>query len=365
MIGLKEMRRQPGRFVAVTLTLGLLAFLMTVLTGLSDGLFYGSTGAVGNSNAQAYAFSSDANSSFIRSQLPRATAAQYAAQSNVQSASALDVVLTSAEPSGDSSSAAVDVAVFGVAASGVGYPATIAQGSLPTKPGQALVDSRLTDAGLGDTLTIGDQSVRVVGISNEVSYQLQPTVWVTLDQAQSIRDNVRPELRGTDAINAVALRLQPGADASQVVPVSDTSVVTSQQAALAIPGVQQQRSTLTAIIATTVIVSAVVVVLFFILLVIDRQKLLGVLKAIGTSNRRLLGSVVVQAILLTIAAALIGIVAGAALASVLPATIPLQLRAPSLVVMAIILVVAGAVGSLLSARRVLKIDPAIAVGGQE
>ena len=60
MLALNEIRRSKGRFASIVSALSLIVFLVLILGALSDGLFYGSTGAIRSSNAIAYAFSEEA-----------------------------------------------------------------------------------------------------------------------------------------------------------------------------------------------------------------------------------------------------------------------------------------------------------------
>lgn len=362
MISVKEIRRRPARFAGITATLGLLAFLVMVLTGLSDGLFYGSTGAVRESNASAYAFNSSAQNSLIRSQLPADTVERYRTIPGVSAASAVGVVLT---PAQTADQGLVDVALFGIGDGAVGYPAALASGQLPSGPNQAVADTRLPGVQIGDRLTVGQQAIEVVGLAAEVSYQLQPTIWMSISDAAQVRSEVRPELAASTFINAVALQLAPGTSASQLSPAPGTSVATSDEVGLAIPGVAQQRSTLSAIIITTVLVSAVVVILFFVLAVLEKRSLFALLKAVGTPTRSLLAGLLLQAVVISVLASIAGIVATVAMSLVLPATIPLALRPPSLAAVACLLVVSACAGSLVAVRRISRIDPANALGASE
>lgn len=362
MIAVKEMRRNVGRFASIIATLGLLAFLLTVLTGLSDGLYYGSTGAVRATSANAYAFNDGAEKSLIRSTLPPTTVAQYRQQPGVEQASGISVILTAADvPTGNSGTELTDVAVFGVGAEQVGYPTNVAQGRLPeVGRAEVLADRRLSGISVGDTVSVGGVSLSVVGVADNISYQLQPTLWTSLAEATLIRDAVRPELAGSELINVVGLKLTDSN--ATITPVDGTVVASAEETGLSIPGVEQQRSTLNAIIFTTVIVAAIVVVLFFILLVLEKRSLFAVLKAIGTRNSQLVGGVVLQAGLVAFASMVVGLVLGFGVSAILPSTVPLDLRPGSLVGVAVLLVVAACLGSLVSVRRIIKIDPATALG---
>ena len=106
-----------------------------------------------------------------------------------------------------------------------------------------------------------------------------------------------------------------------------------------------------------------VVALFFALLTVERIGLYGMLKAIGARSRTLFGGVVVQAVVVALIAAVIGTGFAVLLDVALPpGTIPYQLLPSRVVISGVALVLAAIVGSAFSLRRVLRVDPASAIG---
>ncbi|MCB0916586.1 MAG: ABC transporter permease, partial [Actinobacteria bacterium] len=210
MLALNEIRRGKGRFAAIVSALSLIVFLVLVLGALADGLFFGATGAVRNTSATGYVFASDAEGSLVRSRLPVSDVEKVAAAPGVEQAGPVGVLLTG----GVGPDGPIDLAVFGIDPGGPGSP-TAVEGTLPTEPGTAAVDVALRDAGvtLGSEVSVGDVSATVVGFTADSEYQLQPTLWTGVETWRSMRDAVRPELRGqADVINAVAIVTAPGAD---------------------------------------------------------------------------------------------------------------------------------------------------------
>ncbi len=117
------------------------------------------------------------------------------------------------------------------------------------------------------------------------------------------------------------------------------------------------------IIGATLLIAAVVVALFFALLTVERISLYGMLKAIGARSRTLFAGVAVQAVLVALVAAAIGSVFAVVLDQTLPpGTIPYALLPGRLVFSSLALVIAALIGSAFSLRRVLRIDPASAIG---
>ena len=117
------------------------------------------------------------------------------------------------------------------------------------------------------------------------------------------------------------------------------------------------------IIGVTVVIAIVVVGLFFALITVERVGLYGVLKAIGARSRTLLAGVLLQAVALTLVASVIAGLLAIALAVLIPAgSIPFDLSPQRLVTSIMFLLIAAVVGSAFSLRRVLRVDPASAIG---
>lgn len=365
MLAMKEIRRSKGRFAAIVSALSLIVFLVLVLGALADGLFFGATGAVRSTSATAYQFSNDAEGSLVRSRLDISDVQLAAAAPGVQSASPVGVLLTGGQgPAGP-----LDVAVFGIDPGAAGTPTNVTEGRMP-QPGEngtAAVDVAFKDQDvkIGSTISVGDASAQVVGFVADASYQLQPTLWTTVDTWRAMRDAVRPELRGQPtAINAIALTTASNADLSAIaVAVPDSTVLTAEATGLAIPGVEQQSSTLNSIIYTTLAVAALVVGLFFALVVLEKRELFAALKALGASTGRLGSGVIFQAVGASIAGVLIGAVVARLFGLIVPAGVPILFRTETLITVAIFTLVAGVLGAVFSLRRIAKIDPATAIGG--
>lgn len=366
MLAVKEILRGKGRFASIIASLSLIVFLVLTLGALADGLFYGATGAVRSSTADAYAFSQQAEGSLIRSSITADQVAQLAAAPGVAAASGVGVLLSSGTVDGQ----LTDVSVFGVGDGGVGLPAEVSEGRLPGpgETGVAAIDSALAKdlgAGIGDTVTVGPVTLNIVGIAPDVSYQGQPTVWTSVTDWREMRNAVRPEFTGiTDDVSAVALQLADDATTAQVAAaVPGIGVLTAAETGLAIPGVEQQASTLNAIIYTALAVAALVVALFFALVVLEKRELFAALKALGTPTRRLGAGVVVQALIATGVGIIIGAVASRGLGMLLPEGVPALFRPETLATITVFTLVAGVLGALFSLRRIAKIDPATAIGG--
>ncbi len=365
-LAIAEFRRAKGRFVSITGALSLIVFLVLILGALGDGLFFGGTGAIRSSTAQAYAFSGDAEGSLVRSRLPLAAESELEAVNGVEQATAIGALITttSSVPGG------ADLVVMGFLpeADPAGVPSTVLEGRLPSPedPSGVAVDAALADAGLGlgTTLEVGGVGQTVVGIVEDAGYQGLPTAWTSLDVYAEMRTAVRPEFAGQAVSPSVfGLALADGVSADQVVPPAGIVVASTEQTYLSIPGVREQKSSLNAIIYASLAVAGLVVALFFALVVLEKRELFAALKALGASTSKLGGGVVLQAIGATVTAVIVGATAAWLVGQLLPNDIPFLFRPETLVYSAVLTVTAGVVGALLSLRRISRIDPATALGG--
>lgn len=371
-LALAEMRRNRGRFAAIVAALVLIVFLVLVLTALADGLYYGSTGALRTSGADLYVFSKDGRKQLPRSTLPASDVAAVAAVPGVASVGAVGVL----QGTGKGPDGILDLALIGYVPGKPGGPSRAVSGRLP-KPGErdaAAADASMKDKGvaLGDEVTFSGTTrpLTVVGFTQDSRYELQPTLWTTVDTWRDVRNEARAELEGRQGdVQALAVALEPGTSPSTAAAAidralgGDAETITRSAAVLALPGVELQRSTFNQIVATTFIVAAIVIALFFALITLEKRTQLAILKAVGASSRYLAVGILVQALLVAAVAVVLALVLSRATAFVLPATVPVTFRTGTALVVAVITLLTAAIGAAFSFRRVTHIDPASALGG--
>jgi putative ABC transport system permease protein len=362
-IALRELIRRPGRFVAAGGALTLLVVLLLVLGAFLDGLTLNATGTLRAQDAELVAFSDTARRSLFRSRVDATTAETIAGLDEVDSVTGLGInQVIATTPGGD----VVDVAV-------VGYQQATSRVPAPPEPGEAIVDARLqevADVGVGDTLALGrgQAPATIVGFVSDTAFQQQPSVWADPAtwrevMAANVAGSALPTGVFQAALVEVADDAQPGAVAEAVdAATGATDTVTRQTAILALPGVQQQQRTFTGIIAVTFAVAALVVALFFALITLERVRLYAVLEALGARPRELLAGVAAQAVGVAAGAIVVGGVVAVGFVALVPADIPVRLEPVRMAQIAGGTMITALVGSLASLRRILRIDPAQAIG---
>jgi putative ABC transport system permease protein len=361
-LALRELRRRPGRFAVATGALTFIVLLLLFIGGLLDGLFLGSTGAIRAQQADVFVYSADAKESFLRSRITPELRAEVEAAPGVQATGGLGFALVGAEVPGEDDLA--DAAVIGYELAPSGVPA-------PPPPGQAWADERLKSFGVeqGQTLLLGPAKVpiEVAGFVKDTNYLLQGALWVEAGTWRDVQNKSRPDARVTDGVFQSLVAQGDGSPASLAEAIDtatngQTSTLTKDEAVLSLPGTREQEATFNLILGITFVVAGIVVALFFALLTLERTALYGVLKAIGASSRQLVVGLLTQAVVVALVALAIGISLAFVLGSFIPPQVPLQFQPSRAVTTAVIIVIVAALGGLVSLRRVVRIDPASAIG---
>ncbi|MCW3999469.1 MAG: FtsX-like permease family protein [Candidatus Bathyarchaeota archaeon] len=181
-------------------------------------------------------------------------------------------------------------------------------------------NSKFFDVGVGDSVEIVNETFTVVGIYSPASTEDIQTLYMSLSDAQRITNNtdyitsMRVFTTNADVVDAVA---------SKISSLHSELTVTTQQDLLTQLQEQQSRysealSSAEASIASTqatatqeiiVVVAATSLIVLFVMLytVRERTKEIGTLKAIGFSNKAVMGQFLIEGILLSTIAGVVGI----------------------------------------------------------
>ena len=362
-LALVELRRRPGRFATATVILTLIAILLMFLGSLLDGLIASSTGAIRAQDADAIVYSDAAQASFVRSRIDPEVRATVEAVDGVTQVGGIGNVQLGARIPGNGPRDLAGVALFGY---------EIAPSDVPAPPpdGQAWADEVLKAAGVEEGMTIelgpARSPIEIVGFVSDTSFNGQGSLWASPDTWREVLGANRPDAQlGPDVWQGLVVRGE-GDDLPARIDAATggvTETFTVSGAIDAIPGIQEQTATFNQIIGVTIAIALVVIGLFFALLTVERTSLYGVLKALGAKSSTIFSGLVVQAVTVT---AIASLVAGTLLivldVLIPPGSIPLLVTPTRLVVSTLLLVVASVLGCAFSLRRVLRIDPASAIG---
>jgi putative ABC transport system permease protein len=358
-LAVRDLRRSWRRFALVGAVVGLVAVLSTVLAGLADGLVRDGTSGLRRLPLTHLAFEPHAASAFSRSTLDERALAGWQAAPGVL-ATPVGTSFVNAAPVGGGSS--LDLALFGVAPGGFLAGPLHAAGVAGAQPGLVL-DASLREQGarVGARYRLGGSGVTlpVAGFAPTGSYGHVAIALTPLGAWRSVAYGNDPRGR----FSAIALRVGHGADLAAADRRAGTEVETKAQAYAGSPGFTAETATMTLIRAFLLAISALIVGAFFSVLTVQRTRQIGLLKAMGASTAYVLRDGIGEMTAVVAGASVAGALAGTAIVAALRnGPVPVALSPSSIATSAVLLVVAGTLGSLVTFRRVAQIQPAIALG---
>lgn len=415
-LAIREMRFAKGRYALIATIMVLVSFLVLFVTGLAQGLSYDNAASIKNMAATHFVLEQDSNHRFTRSQVGQQELNEARAVVGQDNAEPLGVRMTTVSPADDSKK--IDVTLFMVNP-GSWLAPTITEGKAinDQSAGQVVVDQKLAKSGVKIGTVLVDQASgtewTVSGFVQNESFSHAPVVflneqeWLAL-QAGSRQVQATSTIGGADTEtgtgtsistsaevhtaagtgnekNATSTEAVVGTGTSSVAeraPVYNaiavkgtddqvsglsaalpkTEIITKSDAVSAIPGYKEEQGSLLMMIAFLYVISAFVLAVFFYVITIQKTSQFGILKAIGTRNGYLAGSVSLQVLLLSVGSLVISVLLVRLFESVLPASMPFQLGISMLALTCALFILMSMAGSLFSVWKVTKIDALDAIG---
>ena len=378
-LALKEIWRGRGRFILFSMVIALITVLVLFVAALAEGLGSGNREYLEKLNADLIVYQSNVDLSVGASRLGVDRLSEVRRVPGVQTVGPIGTA-SAALILGDDRKP-LNVALIGVEPGLPGEPPALKGAGLRSRRSKEAVIDRQTAlrAGLevGDTLTVKSiqdtkeqfYNLRVVGISDNRQFSLQPSVFVPI----STWDEIRPQAAiggNPDAevvANVIGVQVANPAVAAAVAQqierdVKDVVAVDRVTAYEATPGYSAQQSTLDTQGYFALLIGVLVIGGFFQILTLQKVAQIGMLKAIGASNLTVGLASIIQIIVVTVIGVFIGAVVTFLLSLSFPPTIPIVF-APSAVWTAVVsLLLIGPIGGLVSVRYSLKVEPLTALG---
>ncbi len=342
LLTLRDLRFRLVRFVVVVVLGAVVFALLFVMTGLVEQFNREPFDTLDAFGASAWVLPEGVNGPFTASSTMPA---------DTVSAVVADAVapVVAARSSITKDGLAEEVVLIGHETGELGSPDTV-EGRAAEATGEVALDETL-GIDVGAVVNLGGVPFTVVGTTRDTTLLAgMPLVFMTTGDAQDL------VFRSRDVISAVLVdgevtSVPEGMVLASVDEIGDDTLRPLEGAIASIDLVR----VLLWIVAAVIIGSVVY------LSALERQRDFAVLKAIGTSNRTLLGSLAFQAVLVALAAVALAGVIQIFLVPAFPLTVRVPARAfwqlPLLAV--VVALLAGAVGM----RRVARADPAAAFAG--
>lgn len=371
-LAFKEVWRNRGRFLLVSLVIALITLLVLFIAGLGEGLGNGNREYVSKLEAQLLLYQDKSDFVIGASRLDRDLLAQVRRVDGVEAAGPIAASNTAILlPDNE----VLKVSLLGVEPGAPGEPQIIQGRQLSTDLArEVLLDSNViarSDLQVGDLITVrSTQGVKdefyelqVVGVTGGQSYFLAPSIIVPYFTWERIRPKSEAEVqRPGYVINAIAVRLQDPAQLEAMQAQLDAQISGAQSADIAtaiqnLPGYSAQQSTIQTQGVFTLLIGVLVIGGFFQIQVLQKVPQIGVLKAIGATNSAVGASAVIQIVIVTALGVLIGGFLTYLLTLGFPPTVPISFNGQRTVFAVLALLLIGPLGGFVSIRYAVRIEP--------
>jgi putative ABC transport system permease protein len=243
---------------------------------------------------------------------------------------------------------AASINLIGIEQGGISAPVP-RRGQPIGDTGQVVVDESL-GRDVGETVSIAGRRFEVVGVvTGSTALAGSPNVFMTLDDAQQIG------FAGQPIVSSFAVVGDPTSPPEG----SGLVVMTNDDAELDLGGPSREaRETIGFLSILLWIIAACIIGSIVYLSALERLRDFAVFKAVGVSSTWVLGSLVLQAIVLALVATAIAMVLTVPLTPLFP--LPSEVPASALLLLPLTAVVVATLASFAGVRRALSVDPALA-----
>ncbi|MCB0967887.1 MAG: ABC transporter permease [Ilumatobacter sp.] len=344
-LGLVDLAWRRRRFVVVVIVAALAFGLALTMTGVTNQLRQEGRNTVALFGADEWIVPSGVSGPFTSTQvLDRSAALAAARAAGSDDATAILIGRISIDGR--------DVNIVGHDPASTMSPAEL-RAARNDGPDGAIADVSLGRR-IGDRVEIGGHAVPITGeVADTSFYFSSPTIFLPLEEVQRLL------FAGQDVASTVVVQgeLDPGAVGADGFDVlGDDDVLADFERVI-----KSSTDTITTVNVLLWLMAAGVVAGIVFLTVLERTRDFATLKALGSTDRAIVGSLVVQSsIVATVSAALaVGVSRLIAPSFSFPVNVP----PAAYVQLLVVALVVGVVASVLAVRRIIRIDPVLAFGG--
>jgi putative ABC transport system permease protein len=376
-LAIKEIWRGRGRFFLFSLVIALITILVLFVAALATGLSTSNKQYLENLDAQLLVFQENSDLQITASRLGRSKVNAVRRVNGVADQGAIGTSLATIVFPDERE--AVDISLLGVEPGKPGEPLAIEGRNLRSKrANETVIDvsiARQFGVKVGDLITIKSvqgteeeyYELRVIGITAEQRYFFASSIFVPF----YTWDNIRPQAAegGQDELvaNVIAVKLENPDDLEVMTAriqalIGDVEVADIPTTILALPGYTAQQGTLNTQRAFAFLIGILVLGGFFQIQTLQKVGQIGMLKAIGASNRTVAFSVLLQIVVVSMFGVLLGSLVTLGFSLAMPDGIPIIFTGPAVATAVASLMVIGPVSGLVSIRLALRVEPLTALG---
>lgn len=212
---------------------------------------------------------------------------------------------------------------------------------------------------VGDTIEVNREDFEIVGIYETGDSSMAGGVFTSISRVGELMDD-------EDSISNIYVKVDKGADAQEVADRIDAEYGDNITTITSVMEMEQMADMLNMLQASTWAISLLAIVVgglgiinTMLMSVFERTREIGVLKAVGWSNGKIITMIVGESLVITIVSAIIGAIVGVALCMILGPQIGFTpLFTPKIFIQAfLIAIVVGIVGGIYPALKAVRLPP--------
>ncbi len=371
-LALKEVWRNRGRFLLVSMVIALITLLVLFIAALGEGLGTNNREYISKIDGQLVVFLEKADYIISASRLNQTTLRAVRRVEGVDSAGSVSAANTAILLPDDK---ILKVSLLGVESGQPGTPLiTAGRSFLTDQSREVIIDQRVVDRSkiqLGDFITIRSTQgtkdeffeLKVVGITSGQAFFFQPSIFIPPFVWERVRPKSEAELNNlTPAINVIVVKLKDPSQAAAMGQKLHDSVENIQVADIQttinnVPGYSAQQGTVQTQGFFTLLIGVLVIGGFFQIQILQKVPQIGVLKAIGASNTVVGVSAIIQISVVTAIGVAIGGLMTYLFSLGFPPTVPLSFNGNASALAIAALLSIGPLGGLVSVFYAVRIEP--------
>ena len=375
----KDITHSLSKFLITAVSVGVLLGIVTIMIGVYRGMVFDANVLVGDIKADIWVVQQDTLGPFAQtSKIHEDLKNQITYQNGIKNAQAITFQSFQMENKyGDFKVMLVGYDPFGKIP--IIDKAKLIEGRVINKQHYELVVSKKTNYKLGEYITLGRNRFKVVGVTKDtVSNGGDYLIFISLKDAEvlqftytneRIRSDDKRGIKGSNPylVNAIIAQVKDGYKAKQVaLDIEDTThkkvFTRAEQTNLLLEKVIKKSSKqLGMFTVILIVVSIIIIALIIYTMTLEKIKEISILKLIGISNATISKMIIQETVILGILAFIAGNIFARFISDGFPKRIVLDTN--DAISLFIIILVSSVFASLFGIYKVIKTDPAEAIGG--
>lgn len=361
----REIKHSKLRYLLIGFIIMLIAWLVFLLSGLAIGLSTANGASIQNMKSDHMIFQKDSRTSMLRSLVPMSTVDDVKKIEGVKDAAPLGQATITLQKQGNDEQ--IDSAVLATNPGSFLVPSITEGVSFSGSANEIVLDESFKkyDIKLGDLITVRQTSLvfKVVGFVKGESYNHMPVGFMDIAHWQSIKF-VTPEskLGIENPVSVVAVQMKSDGNPDLLNSLPNSEVVTNKTALTNLPGYSEELMSVNMMLFFLFVIAVFVLAVFFYVLTLQKSNQFGVLKAIGATTGFLARSLILQVMIISIIGIAVGLALTYGVAAIMPPVVPFTLKNSTVISYAFILLLVTLLGTVLSLRKIAKVDALEAIG---